>query len=419
LNSRWKSVVTTATAAALACALAACSYFRGDSYKTITAQDMTALTDSFPDMAKRQLAQNDQQRKDLIKKVKETFALALAAQAEGIEKTEKFKNLSALQADQAVAEEQFKREAEAPAGAKPFPELKKEDLENYVKSHQADFDAFVKFATEGQKRELSAEELESVKGQWAELKIRAERGRQLGVEKEAGFQTRLRMLRAQALAQLYRQAVEERSKPTPEEIQKQYAEKPDSDPEKLKQKAEDLLKRVRAGEDFAALAKEHSADRLSAEKGGELDFMAKENLVKPYADAAFALQKGQTSDLVKSEFGYHIIQTLERRTRTPEAPKPAASPAGGAASPPPAPVEEVKTRHILISTRDADTALAQMTQKKVQRAIEDAILKYQVTAPDDFLVNVKGTRAPDQQSPIQLPGAGQQGAPPAPAAPKQ
>jgi parvulin-like peptidyl-prolyl isomerase len=418
LNSRWKSVVTAGTAAALAFGLAACGYFQGDSYKTITAQDMTALTDSFPDMAKRQLAQNEQQRKELIKKVKETFALALAAQAEGLDKTDKFKTVAALQTDQAIVDEQFKREAEASAEAKPSPEIKKEDLDNYVKSHQADFDAFIKLVAEDQKRELTADEVESLKGRWAEIKIRAERGRQLGIEKDAGFQARLKMLRAQALAQLYRQSLEEKSKPTPEEIQKQYADKPDTDPEKLKQKAEDLLRRIKAGEDFAALAKEHSADKLSAEKGGELDFMARENLVKPYADAAFALQKGQTSDLVKSEFGYHIIQTLDRRTRPPDGPKPAASPAGGAPAPTPAPVEEVKTRHILISTQAAESAVAQMTQKKVQRAIEDAFLKYQVTAPEDFLVNVKGTRAPADQG-LKLPGAegGQQGA--APAAPKQ
>jgi parvulin-like peptidyl-prolyl isomerase len=410
LKPRWKSVVATLTVTALAFGLAACSYFGGDSYKSVSAQDLSALTDAFPDMAKRQLAQNDQQRKDLIKRVKETFALALAAQAEGLDKTEKYKQLVALQLDQTLAEEEYKRQMEAGGGeaGKPPAEMPKEEMEKYAKEHAAEFESFLKFATDGQKKELTEEEKAGVRNQWAEIKIRAERARKLGLDKDPSLQARLKMLRADALARLYRQSLEEKAKPTPEEIQKQYAEKPDSDPEKVKQKAEDILRRVKAGEDFAALAKEHSADTGSGQRGGELDFMPREGLVKPYADAAFALQKGQTSELVKSEFGYHIIQTLDRRTSKPEAPK------GG--GPAPAPVEEVKTRHILISTRDADSALAQMTQKKVQRATEDAFLKYQVSAPDDFLVNIKGTRAQEPQQGLQLPGGGQQGAP---AAPKQ
>lgn len=408
--------------ASLAFGLAACNLFGGNSYKKITAQELTSLTDSFPEMAKRQLAQSDQQRKELIKRVKEAYALALAAQADGIDKTDKYKNLAALQADQVLAEESYRRESEAEGGSKPPAEIKKEDLTAYVNAHKAEFDSFVKFATEGQKREITPDEMESVKAQWAELKIRADRGRKLGLEKDAAMQTRLKMLRADALARLYRQSLEEKLKPTPDEIKKAYADKPDLDPDKLKAKAEDILKRVKAGEDFAKLAKENSADTMSAQNGGELDFKARNELVKPYADAAFALQKGQTSDLVKSEFGYHIIQTLERRTRTPEAPQ-AQGTSAGVPSPSPTPVEEVKTRHILISTRESDQLLTQLTQKKLQRAVDDAFLKYQVTAPDDFLVNVKGTQAPSNQG-LKLPGAPDGGAPPQaqpqqPAQPKQ
>lgn len=419
MKSRWKIIVACVTTAALAFGLAACNLFGGDSFKKISMQDLTALTDAFPEMAKRQLAQDAQQRKELIKRVKETFALALAAQAEGIDKTDRYKQLIALQADQTLAEEAFRREAEAGNDAgKPPAEVSKEEREKYVKDHAADFDRFVKFANEGQKKGLTADEIESVKTQWAELKIRAERARKLGLEKDPNLQTRLKMLRADALARLYRQSLEEKLKPTPEEIKKQYAEKPDLDPEKIKQTAEDVLKRVKAGEDFAELAKKYSADKLSAEKGGELDYMAKANLVAPYADAAFSLKKGETSDLVKSEFGYHIIQVLDRRTRTPEVPQPSGTQGGSTPQPTPTPVEEVKTRHILISTREADTLIAQITQKKVQRAIGDAILKYQVSAPDDFPVNMKGTRAPETQG-LRLPGTdGSAGQSASPANPK-
>lgn len=412
-------IVAVMSVAVLALGLASCNFF-GESYKKVTAQDLTALSDGFPDTAKRQLAQNEEQRKSLIKRVKEAFSLALAAQAEGLDKSERYKQLMTIQTDQSLVEEQMRRLSESGEASAPPAPPTKEEQDAYLNAHKAEFDSFIKFATEGEKKELKEEELNEIKTQWASLKIRADQARKLGIEKDAAFQARMKMLRADALARVYRQSLQDKLKPTSEELKKEYADKPELDPEKVKQTAEDILKRVKAGEDFAKLAKEHSADKLSAEKGGELDYFTKDGLVKPYADAAFALQKGQTSDLVKSEFGYHIIQLLDRRTRTPEAPKSGAPTPPNAPKPEAGPVEEVKTRHILISTTASENAVAQITQKRVQRAIEDAILKYQVTAPDDFLVNVKGTRAPGDAQGLKLPDASSNsGQPAAPAGQKQ
>jgi len=76
--------------------------------------------------------------------------------------------------------------------------------------------------------------------------------------------------------------------------------------------AEAMLVRAKAGEDFAELAKKYSEDG-SAPQGGDLNFFAREGMVKPFSDAAFAMQPGQISDIVKSEFGFHIIKTMERK----------------------------------------------------------------------------------------------------------
>lgn len=77
----------------------------------------------------------------------------------------------------------------------------------------------------------------------------------------------------------------------------------------VKAKAEGVLAKVNKNPaDFAALAKEHSQDTGTAERGGDLDFFGKGSMVKAFDEAVFKLKQGEISGLVQSEFGYHIIQ---------------------------------------------------------------------------------------------------------------
>jgi peptidyl-prolyl cis-trans isomerase D len=79
-----------------------------------------------------------------------------------------------------------------------------------------------------------------------------------------------------------------------------------------KAKAEDLLKQIKGGANFADLASKNSDDPGSKAQGGELPMYPTSGLDPAYAKAAMALNPGQTSDLVKSQFGYHIIQTEQK-----------------------------------------------------------------------------------------------------------
>jgi len=80
-----------------------------------------------------------------------------------------------------------------------------------------------------------------------------------------------------------------------------------------KAKAQDVLKQLQAGGNFAELAKKYSEDPGSKDQGGELPLMPTAGLDPAYAKAAMALNPGQTSGLVKSQFGYHIIQTEQKQ----------------------------------------------------------------------------------------------------------
>jgi peptidyl-prolyl cis-trans isomerase C len=78
-------------------------------------------------------------------------------------------------------------------------------------------------------------------------------------------------------------------------------------------KAEQVLKDVKAGGDFAALAKQHSADPGSAANGGDLGFFQQGQMVGPFNDVAFGLPPGAISDLVETDFGFHIIKVAEKK----------------------------------------------------------------------------------------------------------
>jgi peptidyl-prolyl cis-trans isomerase D len=87
----------------------------------------------------------------------------------------------------------------------------------------------------------------------------------------------------------------------------------------VRAQAEDVLKQAKSGVDFAELAKKYSEDESNKDTGGDLDYFPRGRMVAEFDQTAFTLEPGQISDLVKTQFGYHIIKVVDKKpasTRT-------------------------------------------------------------------------------------------------------
>ncbi len=114
----------------------------------------------------------------------------------------------------------------------------------------------------------------------------------------------------------YNNSIEQYS--TPEQIRASHIllKTEGKDDAAVRAKAEELLKQVKSGADFAELAKKNSEDEASAKNGGDLDYFGRGRMIPEFEQVAFALQPGQVSDLVKTSYGYHIIKLVDKKPGT-------------------------------------------------------------------------------------------------------
>jgi len=159
--------------------------------------------------------------------------------------------------------------------------------------------------------------------QMIDLKLMAEAGHGAKLEDTDLYKLRLKYLTDRALRRAYtKQAVSD--KITPKEIKaaydKQVATIPDEEEVHARHilvTTEDDAKAIKAqldgGADFATLAKEKSIEPGAKDSGGDLGYFKAAQMVKPFADAAFAMKVGEVSQPVQTQFGWHIIKVEDRR----------------------------------------------------------------------------------------------------------
>ncbi|HZY68152.1 MAG TPA: peptidylprolyl isomerase [Devosia sp.] len=159
--------------------------------------------------------------------------------------------------------------------------------------------------------------------QMIDLKLMAQAGEAAGVQDDPLFQLRLDYLTDRALRRSY--ATEAVSNTiTDEAIQAEYDRQIAAIPQEDEVHARHILvsteedaravkAELDAGADFAELARTKSIEPNAAQSGGDLGYFKQAVMVKPFADAAFAMEVGQVSDPVQTQFGWHIIKVEDRR----------------------------------------------------------------------------------------------------------
>jgi hypothetical protein len=232
------------------------------------------------------------------------------------------------------------------------------------------------------------------------MALMAEKGRTSGVESDRSAQLQIQFQQAVALSRIYSNELTKKLEPTDAEIDAYFAAHPEMDPKAARQKAEDVLKRARAGEDFDKLAKENSDEPGAKESGGDLGWFGRGRMVKAFEDAVFALKDNEISDIVESQFGFHIIQRLGTRQGKSE-PNPMGE---GDAAKGGQPEEQIHARHILIKPNAApsanpfappkaprDTAKEAIIEEKTKKEVEEIAKRTNIKVPEDFPVKAPET----------------------------
>jgi parvulin-like peptidyl-prolyl isomerase len=379
-------------------------------------------------MVLKRLAEDPEQKKKQIENLKQLLAFASQAQRDGLAADPSNRQeLDSIRAE--ILAVNYDREINKDKGPMPpFGFITEDQVKAYwaedeqpkagpgfleriglggsteQRTHEAEFNDFLNAKIEILKasspemkdREISDEEKTQARDIFAKIRIykaeyeqKAKAG-ELSKEFIDRVNLQAKLQQAQFLARLYSEKATEQTKVTDEDVAKYIAEHPDLDPVQKREKAQGILDRAKAGEDFAALANDFSEDPGNkgadgVAQGGIYKDVPKGRMVAPFEQAALALEPGQVSpELVETDFGFHIIK-LERKLEMTEK--------DGKKE------ETYDVRHILISTgvKDPDNPNAReapvkdyvrnkLETDKEKKLLEEIVASNNIQVPDDFAI---------------------------------
>jgi len=192
------------------------------------------------------------------------------------------------------------------------------------------FEDYVQAIARKPSSELSQADRDQIKENLVRITLIADQAEKDGIPKDPEVATRLELSRLNLLQQASAQKYLKERTPTEEELRAEFDAQVAATPlieyhaRHILVSSEDVAKKVieqlKGGADFANLAKRISSDKGSAAKGGDLDWFAPNAMVKQFGDALALLKNGEvTKTPVQTEYGFHVIQLLGTRDRTPPA----------------------------------------------------------------------------------------------------
>jgi peptidyl-prolyl cis-trans isomerase C len=217
----------------------------------------------------------------------------------------------------------------APAAAdKSVPAAVPVAIVNGTAISRTEYDIYVKGLLQGKQQELTPEQKNQVLDEMISMELMAAQAEKDGLDKDLDTAAQLEVLRMRVLADAASQKIMKGQEPTDAQLHAEYEiavasmDKTEYHARHIlvasKDQAEQIIKKLKGGAKFEALAKAQSLDTGSKATGGDLGWFTTSRMVKPFADAVKALKKGEiTPEPVQTQYGWHVIQLEDTREAAP------------------------------------------------------------------------------------------------------